>query len=282
MVHRGVAGSSADYSLVAADGNVIMDNPTGTRQIRFPSTGGVKIDATTASTSTTTGSLINAGGFGNAGRGNFGDSLQVTKSVSSGTFRAQLLQNTSGTGTAQVFQHIKSRSVAGAKAYTFYQGLTDSAGASVGYRAGGLAVSADSGLQTPIALFGGPSGGANMLANFSAYENGDFYKQVAYKGRDSIGDGGASGDPNDVGTIGKSVIVMNPSTGGYYLFMHGVAGRVIYVINYSVHNIFINESTIDISIGDYFTIGCRGELTMMLFDGTQWHPITESNETCGI
>jgi hypothetical protein len=242
----------------------------------------LSITNTTASTTTTTGSLINAGGFGNAGRGNFGDSLQVTKSVSSGTFRAQLLQNTSGTGTAQVFQHIKSRSVAGAKAYTFYQGLTDSAGASVGYRAGGLAVSADSGLQTPIALFGGPSGGANMLANFSAYENGDFYKQVAYKGRDSIGNGGTMGDPNDVTTLGKSVVVMNPSISGYYLFTNGVAGRVVYVINYSAHNIFINESTIDISIGDYFQIDCNGKVTVIIFDGVKWAPIRAGLESCGV
>jgi hypothetical protein len=56
--------------LQPADGNVLIGGTTD-----ISGTGGLKVFGTTASTSTTTGSLVNAGGFGNAGAGYFGGGL---------------------------------------------------------------------------------------------------------------------------------------------------------------------------------------------------------------
>ncbi len=85
---RRVSGSTgSSISLQPADGNVLIGGTTD-----ISGTGGLKVFGTTASTSTTTGSLVNAGGFGNAGAAWFGGQIN---SASSG-----LLFSRTGASTA--------------------------------------------------------------------------------------------------------------------------------------------------------------------------------------
>jgi hypothetical protein len=76
-----------------ANGNLIFRRNSGTETMRITgSNGAVSIASNTASTSTTTGSLVNAGGFGNAGAAWFGGQIN---SASSG-----LLFSRTGASTA--------------------------------------------------------------------------------------------------------------------------------------------------------------------------------------
>ena len=67
-------------SFTVSSAGSITIAPVSTQNIVLAtaSTGNVQVTNTTTSSSTTTGSLVNSGGFGNAGKGFFGDSVNIT------------------------------------------------------------------------------------------------------------------------------------------------------------------------------------------------------------
>ena len=77
----GTTGASLVLGSGATAGNATIA-PTGTGVVAIAGTGSkLTIAGTTASTSTTTGSLINAGGFGNAGAAFFGGTVSIPYST---------------------------------------------------------------------------------------------------------------------------------------------------------------------------------------------------------
>lgn len=89
----------------AANGNILF-NPNGTGGVGIGTTpsGGansLKIGGTTASTTTATGSLINAGGFGNAGAANIGGVTAVTDTTEATTGGAGALKSSGGIYSAK-------------------------------------------------------------------------------------------------------------------------------------------------------------------------------------
>jgi hypothetical protein len=75
-----------------ANGNLIFRRNSGTETMRITgSNGAVSIASTTASTSTTTGSLVNSGGFGNAGAAYFGQQVTAARPfMSTGAITANM------------------------------------------------------------------------------------------------------------------------------------------------------------------------------------------------
>lgn len=89
---------------VSSAGATTLSNVTSGQNLVLTTTGtsAVSVSGTTASSSTTTGSLINAGGFGNAGKAFFGDSVNVTTNNTQftigydGTFKQTFVVSSTG------------------------------------------------------------------------------------------------------------------------------------------------------------------------------------------
>jgi hypothetical protein len=83
FIYAGIVGSNYSPLVLqpmAASGNVLIGGTTD-----ISGSGGLKVFGTTASTSTTTGSLVNAGGFGNAGAAYFGSTITASGVIASST-----------------------------------------------------------------------------------------------------------------------------------------------------------------------------------------------------
>jgi hypothetical protein len=123
----------------------------GTNNWAFRSVGAglVQIGDTTASTSTTTGSLVNAGGFGNAGAIFAGSTITGTGSAS--TTAAMRLDNPTGaSGTAQ---HYANYTAGGTTLGRLLRG-----NGLAGYEGDGLNIDNFSGFQVGINVLGGSGG----------------------------------------------------------------------------------------------------------------------------
>jgi hypothetical protein len=138
--------SGGNVHLRIANGNYFTLNATTGYTLQ---NGRVSITDTTASTSTTTGSLINAGGFGNAGAIFAGSTITGTGSAS--TTAAMRLDNPTGaSGTAQ---HYANYTAGGTTLGRLLRG-----NGLAGYEGDGLNIDNFSGFQVGINVLGGSGG----------------------------------------------------------------------------------------------------------------------------
>jgi hypothetical protein len=228
---NGGAAAVSEKARLTDIGNLLVGGTTD-----ISGTGGLKVFGTTASTSTTTGSLINAGGFGNAGAAYFGGGITLTAAS------AEIRSGTTGTGG--VFANSDT------SAYALFYGPTNGTFPSqIQLNAGGVTVARMSSSTTSfLSTTASTSTTTGSLVNAGGFGNaGAIFAGSSITGTGSASTTAAMRLDNPTGASGTAQHYANYTAGGTTLGrllrgngLAGYEGDGLNIDNFSGFQVGIN------------------------------------------